>query len=226
MKRSIIEIKWGDKVSKYYEEPEDEKEEPEDGRYVGVIGRQMLSLLEDMKTLPIEESNDNDEDYERLERPGILHQVAALYVQGFTYTQIAKEMGVKPTAVRNITKRDSFKRIVDELGEEVIMACKSFLKTGAVTATGVLLDSMTSNDDKIRLQAANSVLDRVGLKSANNIEIKTQINALSVLTDDEIMAEIISGYQKAAPLPAYAREVIDIGYNSGNEAGGEQEESI
>lgn len=205
------------------EEYEDEfNEEP----VRNIIGGKMLSLLSDMSEVPMADSSDRQEDFDRLDRPGMMHQVAALYVQGFTYTQIAKQFGVTPTSVRSVVKRESFKQIVDELGEEVMFACRTFLKRGAVTATGVLLDSMASHDEKVRLSAANSVLDRVGLKHTSGIEIKAQINALSILTDDEIMQEIIKDMQRPTARPSYAEEVENVGYDTRDAVGGDKEESV
>jgi hypothetical protein len=185
----------------------------------------IMELLGDLSHVEVEATDDIIEEADRLDRPGILHKIAAYYMQGATYRQIADIMGVQPASIKNLCKRQSFKEVTDELGMEIINACKGYMRAGSVKAVGVLLGAMDSADEKIKLQAANSVLDRVGLKAIDKVEVHQKVNQLNILSDEELLERIMLDVSPKKHLPNYAKE-DEINGDSTREDRADKEESV
>jgi hypothetical protein len=81
--------------------------------------------IEDFLPPPPEEGVDLDElteEADRLERPGVIHKIAAMYMQGAGVKNIATEVGARPGSVRNLVNRKVFKDIVAGFSEDIVQA--------------------------------------------------------------------------------------------------------
>jgi hypothetical protein len=113
-------------------------------------------------------------------------KVALLSMRGFTNGQIASEIGVHIRVVMELKKADEYLAVLNSINEEIIKTARMFLSSASLKATKTLVDCLDSKYDKIRIQAATEILNRVGVKTPDQIEFVNKANNIDTMTPDEL----------------------------------------
>jgi DNA-binding CsgD family transcriptional regulator len=122
--------------------------------------------------------------------------VALLHVQGYTSVQIAKSLKVSTNVIQTLRKSTEYKNTLKLVTSEIINTARLFLSSSSMKAVRTLITCLDSPSEKIRLLAAKEVLDRVGLKSPDTMEILTTSSTVSTMTDEQLLQIIKLGQQE------------------------------
>lgn len=114
-------------------------------------------------------------------------QVLMYHVKGYASKDIAEILNVKLDTIKHIKRTDDFKMMVQSLISEVVSAGRMFLSTAGMRAVKTLIDLLQSPNDKVRLQASMEILNRIGLKSPDKLEIVTKGDAIRQMDEKELM---------------------------------------
>lgn len=163
-----------------------------------------LTKLEEDNNLTPSQLQDSMAEADLLDRPGMLERVALLYANGIGYPKMAEQLGVAPSAVRNLVKRDSFKAIIDDISNQAIETCKDYLRIGAVKATTTMLNLLDDMSSKVRFSAAKDIMNRAGLKEIAKAKVRKEIDDLGDMSDEKILEYLLFQRQKKTAIPAYA----------------------
>jgi hypothetical protein len=168
------------------------------------------------------------EEADRLERPGVIHKIASMYMQGAGVKNIATEVGARPGSVRNLVNRKVFKDIVAGFSEDIVQACKNRLTVCALEAVNVFADAMHSANEKVRLKAADGVLTKIGVAATTKVEINNKIAEMlqfNNLSDEQLAQALIDRKDKHKTSNIIEGDgyIVD---DAGNEVGGGKEESL
>lgn len=117
-------------------------------------------------------------------------------VQGYNVETICKELNIEKDRLREIRMSDEFKLLRDYVTQEVVNIGRTFLMMSTVHAVKTILDLLDSDNDKVRLGAAKDVLDRVGLKSPDKIELMTKGDNLAGLDTEQLLNLIKMGQKE------------------------------
>lgn len=106
-------------------------------------------------------------------------RVIYLYLAGgYTYKQIASLVGVTTTTVKNWLMLPEVQTIVGEIQTRELALVKANINAMTNKALETMMDLMDSNMDNVRYQAARDLLDRAGLKAAQNIKVNKTVTTL------------------------------------------------
>ena len=115
-----------------------------------------------------------------------ISKAALLTLQGCDVAEVAKELDVSTKYLRKLKESEDYREVVNTMTHTVVETSKDFIKAASVKATMTLLDSLDSNSDKIRLSAAQDILNRVGIKQADTVNLKVTADATADKTEDEL----------------------------------------
>ena len=96
---------------------------------------------------------------------------------GGTVREVAAVAGVGERTIRSWLKNQLFVRRVARLRAEAVAAGVNRLADGMSRATGVLMELLNSEDDRVKLTAAKSVIE-LGLKAREVLELDARIDQL------------------------------------------------
>jgi hypothetical protein len=97
----------------------------------------------------------------------VITALAVMHVQGYSRKQIVSRFPILTLKrLDSITTTDAYKEVVLALTNETIEKAKTFMQSSSLQATKTLVELLQSQNEKIRLDAAKTILDRTGLKSA------------------------------------------------------------
>lgn len=119
----------------------------------------------------------------------IHYDAMQMRLNGSTIKEIAKALNKSEAAVRDWFYRDElFKQEFEKIKEESIERAKEVLINAAPEAAKRLVQLMyQQRGGQVNLQAANSILDRIGLK-----EIKTNVDGNGKTVLDKFMDKLLS----------------------------------
>ncbi len=103
--------------------------------------------------------------------------VAVALATGGTVREVAAVAGVGERTIRSWLKNQLFVRRVARLRAEAVAAGVNRLADGMSRATGVLMGLLNSDNDRVRLAAAKSVIELV-LKARQVLELEARIDQL------------------------------------------------
>ena len=129
-----------------------------------------------------------------------LTRFAYFFMQGYSMTQIAEALGIDKSIAVRIRSSEEFRAVLNTLSAEVIATAQVFLQASALKAVRTLIQSMDSSNEKVRLAASVEVLDRVGLKSPDKLEIIAKSDNLAALDDDQLRDLIRMNLAEILPL--------------------------
>lgn len=115
-----------------------------------------------------------------------LVKAATLYLKGDTAKDMSKQLGMSIETVRKLRTTEEFKEIVNELNMGLITDSKNYLKAMSVKATETIASMLESNSDKIRLSAAQDILNRTGVKQADTLNIVAKNDTTANMSEDEL----------------------------------------
>lgn len=154
--------------------------------------RALLDTGEDVFDFTEYALSDNEQDTvveyptEQLEKAYL--KVAMMTLQGYTNSSIAEELGVKVNTIARWKKKDTYKDLARSLVVEIIDIAKGFLAGAGFKAVKILVESLNSPNERIRIQAAKEILDRIGLKTAEQLEVLTKSDDTDAMSTEELTA--------------------------------------
>ena len=122
-------------------------------------------------------------------------RAARLEAQGLTTVQIADEVGIHRTTVYRWRELDQYRHLVAALLADTQRAARATLRAGAKAAASRVLDLIASDDERIALSAAQTLLDRTGHPKAERMEMTAEVEASARVTVDpgEALAAMLAG---------------------------------
>lgn len=127
-------------------------------------------------------------------------KIAFLYIQGYTEEDIAAACNVTRDDVHRMKHSNKFKALLEAITKEVVSTSRVFLMASGLKAVRTLLMCMDSDDDRVKLKAATEVLDRVGLKSPEEINLVTKSENLHGMSETELLGVIRLGMKEIMPI--------------------------
>ncbi len=110
--------------------------------------------------------------------------LAVLVAQGESVRAAAAAVGASESAAYRVAKKPEFKAAVNGLRSEVVTESIGKLGNACVSAVETIIELMnTAEDERIRLRAATSILERFE-KLSDHHELRERIEALEAIRDD------------------------------------------
>ena len=156
-----------------------------------ILKASMVSEIEDdLETGPV---FDAGEVYNLQDTKGVvgtpvipMSKVAFMAMQGMSTKDIAEELRVTPTQIRKLKQDEDYKEIVKTITGTVVNKSKELIQSASMKATLTLMSMMDSNSDKIRLTAAQDILNRVGVKEATTVNIVAKNDHTANMSEEEL----------------------------------------
>jgi transcriptional regulator with XRE-family HTH domain len=124
------------------------------------------------------------------EIPHVIDMVLVMKLAGYTYTDMARIIGISRKQVANILKEEDVSEKLTLLREKLPLAALDLLEGYMIEAVQVIVDIMRRSDDKVALSAAIEVLDRAGLPKASKQERRTINEDQITVTDDGLVERL------------------------------------
>ena len=121
------------------------------------------------------------------------------FIQGYTEQELAKAMDIDINTVKKIKASDEFKAMLKTVSLEVVEVSRVFLASAGLKAVRTLIDCLESSSDKIRLGASTEILDRIGLKSPEKIELIAKSDAIQEMSDEQLLELVRMGIDEIMP---------------------------
>lgn len=128
-----------------------------------------------------------------------LVKMAYFVVQGYDNGRIAKEFDTIPQNIYDIRGSERFKQILNLLTNEILATARTFLTASGLKAVTNLIKLMDSKNEKTQLKATVEVLDRIGLKTPEQIELIDKGNKFSTMSEEELAKMIKLGMDEIKP---------------------------
>ncbi len=148
----------------------------------------MTDISENLEK-PVPEKSVNAGLVARVERAAHLY-----YLTGATEAMIAKEMGVKPTAVRDWKKRPEWSAAIRYLRENQRQEATDRLNLLAGTAATAIMESLTCANPSVKLKTAQWLLERQNL--GNEITLPSFDMDFDVMEGDKKVLEYLQSIGK------------------------------
>lgn len=117
--------------------------------------------------------------------------LAQALAMGFKTVDIAAQLSVSEAWVREHKKDAAVVKMVSDLQAEALANAKTILATSSALAAQRLTELLDDPKGSVALGAANSILDRNGLKSPDKVEHTNNL-FVGVMTTEEIKANLKS----------------------------------
>jgi DNA-binding CsgD family transcriptional regulator len=141
-------------------------------------------------------------------------KIVIMSMQGFSAKEIGKELDMDAQSVRNVMASDEYTMFREYITQEVVNIGRTFLAMSTVKAVKTLLDLLDSDNDKVRLGASKDVLDRVGLKSPDKIELLSKSDNIREMSTEQLFDILKYGQSeimKALGTPIPEEDAINDG---------------
>lgn len=150
--------------------------------------------MKDYITLPQELIDSIDEDVmmeTKLTSVSNVMNLLYMDVQGHSMPRMAMVLGISLMEVEIIRKSQAYSTVRESLLREILNTARNVMQVSTLKAVKSLYECMESTDERIKLQAAKEILDRVGLSGTQKLEVvATQGGTIDKLTNDDL-AEIL-----------------------------------
>lgn len=142
----------------------------------------------------------------RLATPQNVMQILQYDIQGYTSQLIAKQVGLETEQIYHIRQSDAYKVAREEVLKQVISGARKYMEVSTIKAVKTLVQCLDSKNEKVKLTAAQDILNRAGLAATQQIEITSNMGTSFEHFSDAELAEIM---KKESIIPQNA-EVIEI----------------
>jgi transposase len=138
--------------------------------------------------------------------------VALALAEGKSIREAAASCDVAVSSVAEWKKAFEFQQRIDEHHEEIIKEARRVLKRNAVEAAKTIVKHFksTSRDDAVSLQAAKDVLDRVGLKLPEQIDLTGKLDMKHSADDEQLDSYLAAVAQISAAKAVPGRTDNDV----------------
>lgn len=113
-------------------------------------------------------------------------RIALFSMRGFTNKQIAGDLKCSSQMIIDLKNTDEYQMVMNSINSEIIKVVRMFLTSASLKATKTLVDCLDSRYDKIRIQAATEILNRVGVKTPEQIELINKVNTIDSMGTEEL----------------------------------------
>tara|TARA_S200002703_G_scaffold157940_1_gene167044 strand:- start:874 stop:1239 length:366 start_codon:yes stop_codon:yes gene_type:complete len=112
--------------------------------------------------------------------------------------EIADEIGIHRATVYRWREIPAYTHLVAALLADTQRAARATLRAGARTAAARVLALVESEDERIALSAAQTLLDRTGHPKAERVEVSAEVEASARVEVDpsEALAALLAGGQE------------------------------
>lgn len=131
-----------------------------------VIQSELASVVEEIENATF---TDNMYNYTAL-----FAFMSILNVQGFSRKEICNKTRLTPAQYHEIVNSSVYLEIMRGMTFEVVNRARQQLATASLKATRRIVELLDSNDPKVRMAASKDILDRIGLKSAEEFVLRTE----------------------------------------------------
>lgn len=115
-------------------------------------------------------------------------KLAYQHMSGMTIAQSAAYFGVHATRMGFIKRSPGFKAVLGLMSKSAVDTGRAFIAGAVAKATGVLINLLSSENDKVKLMAANSILDRAGLLPPDQMVMIERSTGVHGLSEDELVS--------------------------------------
>lgn len=114
-------------------------------------------------------------------------KLAYQHLSGMTMTQSAAYFRVTPARI-SVTKQSAgFKAVLGMMTKASVETGRAFIAGAVARATGTLIHLLDSDNDKVKLMAANSILDRAGLLPPDQMVLIEKSTGVHGMSEDELL---------------------------------------
>jgi hypothetical protein len=122
-------------------------------------------------------------------------RAARMEAAGASTVEIAEEVGTHRATIYRWRELPEYSHLVAALLADTQRAARATLRAGAKAAASRVLDLIASDDERIALSAAQTLLDRTGHMKAERLEMTAEVEASARVTVDpgEALAAMLAG---------------------------------
>jgi hypothetical protein len=122
-------------------------------------------------------------------------RAARMEAAGSLPVEIADEIGVHRATIYRWRELPAYSHLVAALLADTQRAARATLRAGAKAAASRVLELVGSDDERIALSAAQTLLDRTGHPKAERVEVSAEVEASARVEVDpsEALAALLSG---------------------------------
>lgn len=128
-----------------------------------------------------------------------LIKLAFYYIQGYTTASMSEIFDVTPQTINELKASSKFRTILSALNTEIVSTARTFLSAAGMKAVITLITCMDSRDERTKLKASTEVLDRIGIRTPEQIEILQKGDRFKDMGEEELLAFVKMGMQEIMP---------------------------
>jgi hypothetical protein len=114
-------------------------------------------------------------------------KLAYQHLSGMTMTQSAAYFRVSTSRISHTKQSAGFKAVLGMMTKASVETGRAFIAGAVARATGTLIHLLDSDNDKIKLMAANSILDRAGLLPPDQMVLIEKSAGVHGMSEDELL---------------------------------------
>jgi hypothetical protein len=125
-----------------------------------------------------------------------LIKMAFYYIQGYDTKTMARVFDVNEKHISRLKSSAKFKAVLATLNAEIVSTARVFLAASGMKAVVTLIKCMDSRDDRTKLKASTEVLDRIGIRTPEQLEIIQKGDKISGMDEHQLLEFIKLGMKE------------------------------
>ena len=111
-----------------------------------------------------------------------------------------------------LDEKEHLQELAARLRNDRVTQAMYALEDAAIKAASTLVDKLSSNDDRVAVQAANSILDRLGVRAPDKLQVDVQ-HSVSVRKMEDVLLQVYGKRQEQEQLEQ--GDIVDADYDTG-----------